>query len=106
MSPHRRGWIMKNDGKPGFPPYRTIYDPIISQQKLEQFCSDQGLDIVEILGVGTFRRGHRVAARIITAIVARIISLLSFGQIHDRYADLALIARKQLVGARDVLQRL
>ena len=102
---YRWAWKVKDAGKPGFPPYRTIYDPVVSQKGLEQFCSDQGLDIVEILGMGTFRRGHRMASRIITVIVARIISLLSFGQIHDRYADLALIARKQLIGAQRSLSQ-
>lgn len=92
---YRWAWQMKDAGKPGFAPYRTIYDPVVSQKGLEQFCADHGLEILEVLGVGTFRRGYGIASRI-TPVVARTISLLSLGQVHDRFVDLTLIARKLL----------
>lgn len=90
---------LKDAGKPGFAPYRTIYDPIVSQKRLEQFCIDHGLEIVEILGVGTFQRGYGMARKI-TPIVARMISFLSFGHVHDRFVDLTIIVRKPVVDPR------
>jgi len=96
---YRWAWKLKDAGKPGFAPYPTIYDPVVSQEGLEQFCMRHGLKIVEMLGVGTFRRGFGMAGKI-TPIVARTISLLSFGQVHDRFVDLTIVARKQAVGPR------
>jgi len=90
---YRWAWKMKDAGKPGFAPYRTIYDPVVSQQGLQRFCSEHDLEIVEVLGVGTFRRGHGMARKL-TPIVAKMISLLTLGQVHDRFVDLTIVARK------------
>ncbi len=101
MTPHwfhvlyyRWAWKMKDAGKPGFAPYRTIYEQIVSRKELERFCAKHALTIVDVLGVGTYRRGHGIARRI-TPFVARLISALTFGQIHDRFVDLTIVARKQ-----------
>jgi len=100
MTPHflhvwyyRWAWKMKDAGKPGFAPYPTIYDEVISRRGLLEFCRRNGLQVVEEIGVGSYRRGHGVLARI-TPLVARALSLLSFGKVHDRYVDRTLIARK------------
>jgi SAM-dependent methyltransferase len=100
MTPHwfhvlyyRWAWKMKDAGRPGFAPYRTVYEPIVSQKGLERFCEKHALAIVDVLGVGTYRRGHGIARRI-TPHVARVISALSFGQVHDRFVDLTIVARK------------
>ena len=54
----------------------------------------QGADkVVEEIGVGSYRRGHGMLARI-TPLVARTMSMLTFGKVHDRYVDPTLIARK------------
>ena len=100
MTPHflhvwyyRWAWKMKDAGKPGFAPYPTFYDQVISRRGLLEFCRRNGLQVVEEVGVGSYRRGHGVLARI-TPLVARALSLLSFGKVHDRYVDRTLIARK------------
>jgi SAM-dependent methyltransferase len=90
---YRWAWKMKDAGKPGFAPYRTVYDPIVSQKGLERFCAKHALTIIDALGVGTYRRGHGIA-RSITPVVAKVISALTFGQIHDRFVDLTIVARK------------
>ena len=107
MTPHwfhvlyyRWAWKMKDAGRPGFAPYRTIYDPVVSRTGLEQFCVDHNLKIIEMLGVGTFRRGYGMASKI-TPVVARMIRLLSLGQIHDRFVDLTIIARKEAVAGNN-----
>ena len=91
---YRWAWKMRDAGKSGFGPYRTVYDPIVSQKGLEQFCAKHALTIVEILGVGTYRRGYGIARRI-TPIVATVVSALTFGRVHNRFVDLTIIARKQ-----------
>jgi len=100
MTPHfmhvwyyRWAWKMKDAGKPGFAPYPTVYDEVISRRGMHEYCRSKGLEVVEEIGVGSYRRGHGVVARI-TPFVARMISLLSLGRIHDRYVDRTLVARK------------
>lgn len=100
MTPHffhvwyyRWAWKMKDAGKPGFAPYPTVYDDVISRSGLLSFCRENGLVPVEEIGVGSYSRGHGVLARI-TPLVARIISLATFGKVHDRYVDRSLVARK------------
>lgn len=90
---YRWAWKMKDAGKPGFAPYPTVYDEVISRRGMHEYCRSKGLEVVEEIGVGSYRRGHGVVARI-TSFVARMISLLSLGRIHDRYVDRTLVARK------------
>lgn len=90
---YRHAWKMKNAGKPGFAPYPTIYDDVISRRGLLEFCAANGLQVVDEIGVGSYRRGHGLISRI-TPFVAGAINLLSFGKVHDKYVDRTLIARK------------
>lgn len=92
---YRVAWKMKDAGKPGFAPYPTVYDEVISRRGLLEFCRRNGLEVVEEIGVGTYRRGHGVMARI-TPVVARVVSMLTFGKVHDRYVDRTLVARKSV----------
>lgn len=100
MTPHffhvwyyRWAWKMKDAGKPGFAPYPTIYDHVISRRGLLDYCQKNGLTVVDEIGVGSYRRGHGMIARI-TPFVARVVSLLTFGAVHDRFVDRTLVARK------------
>ena len=90
---YRWAWKMKNAGKPGFAPYRTVYDSVVSTSGLLEFCASNGLIVVDMIGVGSFRRGYGLAARI-TPVIARLISVLSFGRVHAKFVDLTIIARK------------
>jgi SAM-dependent methyltransferase len=90
---YRWAWKMKNAGKPGFAPYRTVYDSVVSTSGLLEFCASNGLIVIDMIGVGSFRRGYGLAARI-TPVIARLISVLSFGRVHAKFVDLTIIARK------------
>ena len=90
---YRWAWKIKNAGKPGFAPYPTIYDEVISRRGMHEFCEANGLEVVEEIGVGSYRRGHGLISRI-TPFVARLISVFSLGRVHDKYVDRTLIARK------------
>ncbi|HTP38108.1 MAG TPA: class I SAM-dependent methyltransferase [Steroidobacteraceae bacterium] len=100
MTPHffhvwyyRWAWKLKDAGRPGFAPYRTVYDKIISRQRMLDFCAARGLEVVEEIGVGTYHRGYGIVAKL-TPFVARMVRLLSFGRVHDKYVDRTLVARK------------
>lgn len=90
---YRWAWRMKDAGKPGFAPYPTIYDKVVSISGLRQFCAKHGLIIREELGVGSYRRGYGVMRRL-TPIVARLVSSLTLGRIHGDYVDFTLVAQK------------
>jgi SAM-dependent methyltransferase len=91
---YRWAWKMKDAGKPGFAPYPTIYDDVVSPQGLKDFCARHGLDVVDEIGVGSYRRGYGMAARL-TPVIAKLITLATFGSVHSRYVDYALVARKR-----------
>ena len=90
---YRWAWKMENAGKPGFAPYRTVYDSVISRSGLLDFCASNGLIVLDMIGVGSFRRGYGLVGRI-TPIIARLISVLSFGRVHAKFVDFTIIARK------------
>lgn len=79
-------------GEPGFPPYRTFYDPIVSRQGLRAFCQRNGLTIEAELGDGYYRPGFGSAQRFID-VVKRIIGTLSFGAFSDRHTNLLYVLR-------------
>jgi SAM-dependent methyltransferase len=91
---YRWAWRMKDAGKPGFAPYPTIYDNVVSRPGLNEFCQRHGLDVIDEIGVGSYRRGHGLASRI-TPWIARIVSLLTLGRVHADYVDLTIVARKR-----------
>jgi SAM-dependent methyltransferase len=91
---YRWAWRMKDAGKPGFAPYPTIYDEVVSVAGLREFCAKHGLVIREELGVGTYsRRGYGITQKL-TPIVARLVHWLTLGKIHADYVDLTIVAQK------------
>lgn len=90
---YRWAWRMKDAGKPGFAPYPTVYDKIVSISGLREFCLNRGLIIKEELGVGSYHRGYGIV-RTLTPIVARLIGWLTLGRIHADYVDLTIVAQK------------
>jgi SAM-dependent methyltransferase len=90
---YRWAWQLKDAGKPGFAPYPTIYDEIVSAAGLRDFCVEQGLIIKEEIGVGSYRRGHGII-RILTPFLAKLISAISLGRIHSDYVDFTIVAEK------------
>jgi SAM-dependent methyltransferase len=90
---YRWAWQLKNAGKPGFAPYRTVYDLVVSRSGLLEFCASKGLMVVDMIGVGSFRRGHGWVGRV-TPAIAGLISVLSLGRVHAKFVDFTLVVRK------------
>jgi len=93
---YKHAWRMKEAGKPGFPPYPTVYDVEVSLRGFRDYCAKHKLEIEEEFGVGTYRRGFGWIARI-TPFIARTISLLTFYRYHAQYVDLTFIVRKPAI---------
>lgn len=91
---YRHAWKIKDAGRPGFAPYPTYYDPVISISGFHEYCARRDLSILEQYGVGSYSgRGSGLLSRIVP-IVARLIAVVSLGYVHDEYVDVTFVVRK------------
>jgi SAM-dependent methyltransferase len=91
---YRTAWGIKDAGSPGFAPYPAFYDEVISSRGFRRYCSDKELAIVDEMGVGTYAGRGTGLFRYLLPLVAKSISLLSGGRVHDRNVDRTFVARK------------
>ena len=75
----------KNAGKPGFGPYRTIYDPVLSRVRLRAFFAERGLTIVDEAEFGTLDGWQGT--------FARLVALASFGYLSADHVDLLYVVQ-------------
>lgn len=78
----------KNSGKPGYPPYPTVYEPIVSREGMYRFCKRNGLSI-EAEFFHTFYTN-----RWWMRTIARIINVLSLGSLLWKHEALSYIIVK------------
>lgn len=91
---YRHGWRIEKAGQPGFAPYPTYYDDVISRHGFHDYCRRAGLTLVDEIGVGSYaERGTGRLSRLVP-LAARLAAIASFGKVHDRYVDITFIARK------------
>jgi len=90
---YRYAWKLKDAGKPGFAPYRTFYDKVVSRKGIREFAAKHGLRVREELGYGSFWRGNGIFP-LLTTSIAKFLSIFSLGRIHSRYVDLAYVLEK------------
>jgi SAM-dependent methyltransferase len=82
-----------NAGKPGFAPYPTVYDNVISRRGMQEFAQRHGLVLREELEHGDYKRGP-LPLRLLIGAYAKTVQLLSFGRIHTRAANITFILEK------------
>lgn len=92
---YKWAWKQKDAGKPGFAPYPTVYEPVISRAGLRKFCTANGLVIREEYGVGNYERGYGWSRKV-TPVIARIISALTLWRIHAKFVDMTVVAQKSV----------
>ncbi|MFN4140733.1 class I SAM-dependent methyltransferase [Aestuariivirga sp.] len=93
---YRHAWKISQAGQPGFAPYPTFYDPVISIAGFHEYCRRRGLVVEEQFGVGSYAsRGTGLVSRLVP-VAARIVHVVSLGRIHGRYVDVTYIARKMV----------
>ena len=84
----------KTAGNPGYGPYRTIYDPVVSRHGVYSFSDRNKLRVEEEYAFRTDGPRNKILGVLIGA-TTRILSLLSFGIFSDRHADLLYVLRRQ-----------
>lgn len=80
-------------GKPGHPPYRVVYDDVVSRPGFRRFVDRHGLELVDELGTNPHiaslgRLGPGVKA------VERLVAALSFGRLAADHQNLTYVIRK------------
>ncbi len=85
----------KNAGKPGYAPYPTYYNPVISRSGMHSFCKEEGSNVLleAEFGDGFIRPGHGVV-KIMIHIFKRVINILSIGTLSSRHTNLLYVLRK------------
>lgn len=83
----------KNAGKPGFGPYPTYYDPVVSRNGIRDFCKSHGIAITEEYGLGTYRVEKGMRSQMVR-FVAVIVSALSMGRLPWKHNNLTYVLKK------------
>lgn len=83
----------QNAGNSAFIPYPTVYDPIVSRTGIHEYCGRNSLMIREEYARGFYLEGRGTIA-ILTRLLVRMLSLLSFGKIEWRYNNLTYLIEK------------
>lgn len=81
-------------GKPGFGPYPTFHEPIVSRAGIHEYCRQYHFIIKEELGSGYYLDGQGLIA-VLMRLFVRIVSLLSLGKLAWEYNDLIYILEKR-----------
>ncbi len=91
---HKYLLARKNAGKPGYGPYPTYYDQIVSRDGIREFCKTHRFTIREERGLGVYVISTGLRARIIQA-VAVSVSALSLGRLPWRHNNLTYVLQKE-----------
>jgi SAM-dependent methyltransferase len=75
-------------GEPGFAPYPTVYDPLVSYTGIAEYCKRNNLRLLEAVGHFRFRSGIR--SRLID-FVSRLAAKLSLGRLAGDHANLTFV---------------
>lgn len=84
----------KNAGKPGFAPYPTYYNNIVSRDGIREFCESHNLIINEEYGYCGYLRKKNITVPLIRTF-AIIVSIFSIGKLPWRHNNLTYILRKK-----------
>lgn len=84
---------IRNAGKPGFDPYPTSYDRIVSRRAMHRYCVDHGCTIrLETGYSGYFPK--KPLARGLARVLVRAIGAASLGRLAWRHNNLTLVIEK------------
>jgi SAM-dependent methyltransferase len=87
---------MKMAGKPGYDPFPTAYDDIVSRAGIRSWCAEHGMIIREEVGWG-YRIAKPGPAALITWAGIRAMNVLSFGALAANHVNLTYVIEKPAV---------
>jgi len=86
----------KNAGKPGFGPYPTYYDRIVSRHGIQGFCKSHNFTISEERGLCTYGLENSMRTQLVR-IIAFAVSAFSFGSLPWKHNNLTYVIKKEKV---------
>lgn len=81
-------------GKPGYAPYPTYYDPVVSRAGIHTFCLQNNLKIRDEFGNAYWKPGRGIARSAII-LFKKAIHILSFGTLACEYTDLLYVLQNE-----------
>ena len=90
---HRHILRRPHSGEPGYGPYPTYYDKVVSRKGIQEWCKANGFTLREERGLAPYLVERGLRQRCITAIT-RIVSALSFGRLPWRHSNLTFVLEK------------
>ena len=84
---------IKTAGRPGFMPYPTYFDSVVSRQGINKFCEKNGLQVEAEYGEGLTKPGVGVR-RILIQLFIRTVAFVSFGVLSSKHTNLLYILRR------------
>jgi SAM-dependent methyltransferase len=90
-------WVegLREAGQPGFAPYPTYYDTVVSREGIARFCERHGLTLEAISLHGDYARGGGFF-RVAIPLLARVVSWLSLGRYSAESSNITFVIRKPL----------
>lgn len=84
----------KNAGKPGFGPYPTYYDGIVSRDGIREFCRLHRIAIKGEYGLCSYQMEEGMGTRLVR-IIAKIVSTGSLGRLPWKHTNLTYVLKKE-----------
>lgn len=84
----------KNAGKPGYPPYPTYHDLVVSRKGIRRFCHNNNFVLKEEYGVNAYCRKSDLKSRLLRVCSASI-SAASLGRLPWHYNNLTYVLKKE-----------
>ena len=86
----------KNAGKPGYGPYPTRYDAVVSRKGIRRFCRDNRLTIKAEFGDGYLQHGRGIVRSLIKAF-KNVTSILCLGVLSARHVNLTFVLQREAI---------
>lgn len=87
-------WKNEDAGSAGHGPYPTFHEPVVSRDGIQEFCRKNNLSIEAEYGSNRYiAESSGIKALLIQSIV-RLVRIMSFGSLEDRYNNLLYVVRK------------
>jgi SAM-dependent methyltransferase len=84
---------VKQAGTPGWAPFSTVYDKIVSWHGMRTYCASRGLEIVDACSSNFYLRAFGPFAAVVDRGL-RLMAMLSLGRLTARHSNLAFVLRK------------
>lgn len=90
---------MPNAGKPGYDPFPTFYDDVVSRRGIHRYCRERGCVVRDEAGFARYLPERGLLA-VCAPVLVRIVALLSLRKLAWRYNNLTFVIQKSRVETR------